>query len=78
MRTIETTAIITAEGSLALPDLPPLLNLPPGPRRVVLVIDETPDTGTIRPPLELQVFDWPGWDAAATFGREELYDDDGR
>lgn len=78
MRTIETTALVNDEGELIL-----RLQLPstfvPGEHRVVLVIEEAP-TPTIEtpPPLQLEVFAWPGWPAEATFRREELYDVDGR
>jgi hypothetical protein len=78
MRTIETTAKITADGELIL-HLQSLLNLAPGHHRVVLVIDETPTPpGDSLPPLQLETFAWPDCPPEATFGREELYDDNGR
>lgn len=76
MRTIETTVTIEPDGKLVL-QLPP--DVPPGERRVVLVIEEPPATlaGPL-PPLSLQSFAWPAWPADSTFRREDLYDDDGR
>ena len=40
MRTIETTATITAEGTLTV-QVPP--DIPPGPHHVVVLIDDQPD-----------------------------------
>lgn len=77
MRTIETTALVNDEGELIL-----RLQLPstfvPGEHRVVLVIEEAPTPTDETPPLQLEVFAWPGWPAEATFSLEELYDADGR
>ena len=76
MRTIETTAMITAEGILTVP-VPS--EIPPGTHQVVLVIDEA-----LQPPSEPQALeDFPLWDcgpwpADLSLRREDMYDDDGR
>jgi hypothetical protein len=76
MRTIETMAIITADGELILQLQLPIA-IAPGQHRVVLIIEEQPaQLGA--PPLHLEAFAWPGWPAEATFRREKLYDDNGR
>ena len=46
MRTIETTAMITAEGTLTV-QVPP--DIPPGPHRVVVLIDDQPGLPEARP-----------------------------
>lgn len=78
MRTIETTATVTEEGTLTA-RVPP--DISPGEHRVVLVIDgEAGGTG-VSPPrvsLRLQVFKWEAWPADARFHREDLYGDDER
>ena len=76
MRTIETTAMITAEGLLTV-QMPP--EIPPGTHQVVLVIDETPQP----PPKPRALEDFPMWDcgpwpADLSLRREDMYDDDGR
>jgi hypothetical protein len=78
MRTIETTAIITADGGLALPDLPLLLNLPPGPRRVVLVIDEALTLEAAAPPTDFPVVEVGPWPDNLSLRREDMYDAWGR
>lgn len=70
MRTFETTVNINPDGTLIL-HLPP--DVSPGPRRIVLVLEERgPAAAESLPPLPLQAFAWPGWESDSTFGREEL------
>jgi hypothetical protein len=78
MRTIETTATITPDGTLTA-HIP--TDIGPGERAVVIVIsepDETPVKATQRPLVELHAFPWTNWPAGSTFRREDLYGDDGR
>lgn len=77
MRSIETTATITADGQLTVQVSP---DIPPGKHRIVLVIDETPNPSTVqapKPPLKLKVMKLENWPADCTFRREELYGDRG-
>ena len=73
IRTIETIATVADDGKLTVQvQLPP--GVEPGQRQVVLVIDEAISCPReALAPLPLQVFEWPGWDAQATYRREELY-----
>lgn len=76
MRTIETMAMITAEGLLTV-QVPP--EIPPGAHQVVLVIDESPQL----PPEPCTLEDFPTWDcgpwpADLSLRREDMYGDDGR
>jgi hypothetical protein len=73
IRTIETIATVADDGKLTVQvQLPP--GIEPGQRQVVLVIDEAISSPReALAPLPLQVFEWPGWDAQATYRREELY-----
>ncbi len=75
MRTIETTAVIEPNGKLIL-QLPP--DIPPGQRRIVLVIDDQPPVEPNRPPLNFPVDDYGPWPANLSLRREDLYDDFGR
>jgi hypothetical protein len=75
MRTIETTAVIEPDGRLFL-QLPP--DIPPGQRRIVLVIDDQLPVETTRPPLDFPVDDYGPWPANLSLRREDLYDDFGR
>lgn len=78
LRTIETRATVTDEGTLTI-KVPP--DIPPGEHRVVVLIeDATPTTGAEpeRPPAALKAMDWKAWPADCTFRREDLYGDDGR
>jgi hypothetical protein len=75
MRTIETTAVVTPEHTLTV-QLP--ADIPPGTRRVVVVVDAPP----VQRPQPFTA-GWPKYDAAltdplCTFRREDLYGDDGR
>lgn len=75
MRTIETTAVIEPNGKLIL-QLPP--DIPPGQRRIVLVIDDQPPVEPTRSPLNFPVDDYGPWPANLSLRRENLYDDFGR
>ena len=78
MQTIETTATVTPEGTLTVA-VPP--TIAPGPHRVVVVIEETITAGepvAAREAITLRPLLLAGWPADATFGREEIYGDDGR
>ncbi len=78
MRTIEATAVVTAEGTLTV-RVPP--DIPPGEHQVVIMIGDAPAPAPARDPeapLVLQVFSWVNWPADSTFRREDIYGDDGR
>ncbi|HSH77548.1 MAG TPA: hypothetical protein VLA19_03340 [Herpetosiphonaceae bacterium] len=78
MRTIETTATISPDGTLMV-QVPS--DVAPGQHRIVLVIDpeaDEPPVRTPRPPLEYHVSPWEGWPADSTFRREDIYCADGR
>ncbi len=72
MRTIETTATITPDGTL-MAQVPS--DIASGQHRIVLVIDPDADEPLIRaprPPLEFHVSRWEGWPADSTFRREDI------
>jgi hypothetical protein len=75
MQTIETTGVIAADHTLTvrLPD-----ELPPGPCRVRVVIDDLPATEPDEPPFpyNLTVFEVGPWPAGFTASREQIYDED--
>ena len=74
MRTIETTATVTKEGTLTV-QVPN--DIPPGVHTVLVVIETT--TAPNRPRLELAAFDLSGaWPTNCRFSCEDLYGDDGR
>ena len=75
MRTIETQATVTPDGTLTI-HLPP--DVPPGKHRIVLKIDEPPVTGSPRAPLDLPIHDCGPWPKQFSLRREELYGDNGR
>jgi hypothetical protein len=75
MKTIETTGVIEPNGKLIL-QLPP--DVPPGQRRIVLVIDDQPPIQPIRNPLDFPVDDYGPWSANLSLRRQDLYDDFGR
>jgi hypothetical protein len=75
MRTIETTATITAEGTLTV-QVPP--DIPPGPHRVVVWIDDQPDLSEARPIHDFPVIHVGVWPAEISLRREDMYGDDGR
>lgn len=75
MRTIETTVMVEPGGKVVL-QLPP--DIPPGERRVVLVIEEPPASKPERPPLDFPVIDVGPWPDNLSLRREDMYDDWGR
>ena len=78
LRTIEATAVVTAEGTLTV-RVPP--DIPPGEHQVVITIGDAPapaPTGDPEAPLVLHTFNLDAWPADARFRREDIYDDDGR
>ena len=73
MRMIETTAVITDEGTLTV-QVPP--DIPPGDHHIVVIIDEQPTVPTPRPPLQFAAYPVGLTAPERTFRREELYDDE--
>jgi len=76
MKTIETLAIITPDGTLTA-RVP--AELPPGRHRVVLVmIEEEPAQAEKKPSHDLPLHDVGAWPEGLSLRREDLYDDWGR
>jgi len=76
MRTIETTATITAEGTLTV-QVPP--DIPPGPHHIVVWIDDDhPALPDARQRHDVPVLHVGAWPADLSLRREDMYDDDGR
>jgi hypothetical protein len=75
MKTIETTATVSVEGTLTV-RVPP--DIPPGEHRVVLVIEEQPSPVEQRLPLDFPVDDWGPWPEGLSLRREDMYGDWGR
>lgn len=75
MRTIETTATITAEGTLIV-QVPP--DIPPGPHHIVVWIDDQPGLPDARARHDFPVIHVGAWPADLSLRREDMYDDDGR
>jgi hypothetical protein len=75
MRTIETTATITAEGTLTV-QVPP--DIPPGPHHVVVLIDDHVALPEARPLHDFPVIHVGAWPADLSLHREDLYGDEGR
>jgi hypothetical protein len=75
MRTIETTATITAEGTLTV-QVPP--DIPPGPHHVVVWIDDQPSLPEARPRHDFPVIHVGAWPADLSLRREDMYGDEGR
>jgi hypothetical protein len=75
MRTIETTADVGTDGKLIV-QLPS--DVPPGPHRVVVVVEEQASERPKREPLTFSKHDLTLIDPSFTFRREDLYGDDGR
>ncbi len=74
MRTIETTATITAEGTLTL-QVPP--DIPPGPHHIVVwITDDQPAPRDGGPPPASPVLHVGAWPADLSLRREDLYDDE--
>ena len=72
MRTIETTAMITADSTLTM-QVPP--DIAPGDHHIVVIIDEQPVVQEPRPPLQFAAYPVGVTAPERTFRREELYDD---
>jgi len=77
MRTVETVAIVTPDGTLTA-KMPS--DIAPGEHHVVVVLEqELKGAGARTPsPLELKMLDWSSWPEGSTFRREDMYGDDGR
>ena len=75
MKTIETTVLVTPEGTVTL-QLPE--DIPPGEHRIVVVIDEQPIVREKRPPLKFSAYPVGLVVDAVTLRREYLYGDWGR
>ena len=73
MRMIETTAIITDEGTLTV-QVPP--DITPGDHHIVVIIDDQPTVPVPRPPLEFAAYPVGLTAPERTLRREELYDDE--
>ena len=72
MRMIETTAIITDEGTLTV-QVPP--DITPGDHHIVVIIDEQPTVQAPRPPLQFAAYPVGLTAPERKLRREELYDD---
>ena len=72
MRTIETTARITADGTLTV-HVPP--DIAPGDHHIVVIIDEQPTGEVPLPPLQFAAYPVGLTAPERTLRREELYDD---
>ena len=75
MKTIETTATVSAEGTLTV-RVPP--DIRPGEHRVVLVIEEEPAGEVEAHPFDFPVDDWGSWPEGLSLRREDMYGDWGR
>ena len=73
MRLIETTAIISDEGTLTV-QVPP--DITPGDHHIVVIIDEQPTVQAPRPPLQFAAYPVGLTAPERTLRREELYDDE--
>jgi hypothetical protein len=77
MRTIETTAVVTADHTMTI-QMP--ADVPPGTHQIVVVVEDD------KKPAPGRRFRWAEWpahnvtltDPNCTFRREDLYGDDGR
>jgi len=75
MRTIETTATVTRQGTVTV-QVPP--EIEPGDHRLVVVIDDGPLAAKPRLPLRFPVDDVGPWPEGLSLRREDMYDDWGR
>ena len=75
MRSIETTASVTVEGTLTV-EIP--RDIPLGEHRVVIVIDEQPVERYQQDLHDFPVDDLGPWPQNLTLRREEMYDEWGR
>lgn len=75
MKTIETTATVSPEGTLFMRIPPSIL---PGEHRVVIVIDEEPANRRKKTALKFPVDHYGPWPGNLCLRREEMYGDNGR
>jgi hypothetical protein len=75
MKTIETTVLVTPEGTVTL-QLPE--DIPPGEHRIVVVIDEQPIVREKRQPLKFPVDRYGLWPEDLSLRREDMYGEWGR
>ena len=75
MRTIETIATVTEDGTLSAP-MPP--DIRPGRHQVIVVIEDAVVQPGERPPLDLPLHDSGPWPEGLSLRREDMYDDWGR
>jgi hypothetical protein len=75
VRTIKTTATVN-DGGLLTVQVP--VDIEPGEYEVAIVVDEQPTLAPKDWLDKLQTWAWDAWPADARFGRDEIYDDDGR
>lgn len=75
MKTIETTVLVTPDGTVTL-QLPE--DIPPGEHRIVVVIDEQPIDRENRPPLKFPVDRYGPWPEDLSLRREDMYGEWGR
>ena len=72
MKTVETTVIVGPDRTITV-HVPE--DVPPGPHRVVVVIDEAT---AVPPPLDLPMLPVETWPENLSLRREDMYDDWGR
>jgi hypothetical protein len=75
MKIIDTTAIVTPEGTVTV-QVPP--GIPSGEYRVLLVIDEQPIVREKRSPLKFPVDRYGPWPEDLSLRREDMYGEWGR
>lgn len=75
MKTIETTAVVSSEGTITL-RVPP--DISPGEHRIVIIIEEQPTQKEKRPPLDFPVMSVGPWPKNLSLRREDMYDEWGR
>jgi hypothetical protein len=75
MKTIETTVLVTPEGTVTL-QLPE--DIAPGEHRIVVVIDEQPIVREKRPPLKFPEDRYGPWPEDLSLRREDMYGEWGR
>ena len=72
MRTIETIATVTEDGTLSA-RMPP--DIRPGRHQVVVVIEDAVVQPGERPLLDLPLYDSGPWPEGLSLRREDMYDD---
>ena len=75
MKTIETTAVVTPEGTVTV-QVPP--DIRSGEYHVLIVIDEQSIVREKRPPLKFPVDRYGPWPEDLTLRREDMYGEWGR